>query len=113
MYPKPVQDLAGWNITSIGTGYTSIVISADDSLIAWGASPTYGELVRGSVPAFMMDALTHLTHVFTFSFFLFFARSAGVGRFAKVVLHAEGGNAHGRHENPDGCAWLLALDAAG
>lgn len=45
MYPKPVQDLAGWNITSIGVGNTSIVISADDSLISWGASPTYGELV--------------------------------------------------------------------
>lgn len=45
MYPKPVQDLAGWNITSIGVANTSIVISADDSLISWGASPTYGELV--------------------------------------------------------------------
>ncbi|XP_055644647.1 protein RCC2 homolog [Toxorhynchites rutilus septentrionalis] len=49
MYPKPVQDLAGWNITSIGTGNTSIVISADDSLIAWGASPTYGELGLGDL----------------------------------------------------------------
>lgn len=45
MYPKPVQDLAGWNITSIGTGFTSMIISADDTLIAWGASPTFGELV--------------------------------------------------------------------
>lgn len=49
MYPKPVMDLAGWNITSIGTGNTSIVISADDSLIAWGASPTYGELGLGDL----------------------------------------------------------------
>ncbi|XP_053697437.1 protein RCC2 homolog [Sabethes cyaneus] len=49
MYPKPVQDLSGWNITSIGTSYTSIVISADDSLIAWGASPTYGELGLGDL----------------------------------------------------------------
>lgn len=49
MYPKPVQDLAGWNITSIGTGNTSIVISADDSVIAWGASPTYGELGLGDL----------------------------------------------------------------
>lgn len=46
MYPKPVQDLSGWHITSIGCSNTSVVISADDSLIAWGASPTYGELVR-------------------------------------------------------------------
>lgn len=73
MYPKPVQDLAGkkrknsdkllpvrlitlcvfflsfyqsgWHITSIGCSNTSIIISADDTLIAWGASPTYGELV--------------------------------------------------------------------
>lgn len=69
MYPKPVQDLAGkfeflvllkcptkvsparfiigWNITSIGCANTSIMISADDTLIAWGASPTFGELGIG------------------------------------------------------------------
>jgi alpha-tubulin suppressor-like RCC1 family protein len=49
MYPKPVQDLAGWNITDVGCGYTSSVISADDSLIAWGASPTFGELGLGDL----------------------------------------------------------------
>ncbi|CRK93336.1 CLUMA_CG006877, isoform A [Clunio marinus] len=49
MYPKPVQDLAGWNITDLGCGYTSVVISADDSLIAWGASPTFGELGLGDL----------------------------------------------------------------
>ncbi|XP_052746620.1 protein RCC2 [Bicyclus anynana] len=47
MYPKPVQDLIGWNIRSVGTSNTSIVIAADDSLIAWGVSPTYGELGLG------------------------------------------------------------------
>jgi len=49
MYPKPVQDLAGWNITTLGCSNTSVVISADDSLIAWGASPTYGELGLGDL----------------------------------------------------------------
>jgi len=49
MYPKPVQDLAGWNITSVGCSQTSIVIAADDSLISWGASPTYGELGLGDL----------------------------------------------------------------
>jgi len=47
MYPKPVQDLSGWNITDVGCANTSIVISADDTVIAWGASPTYGELGIG------------------------------------------------------------------
>lgn len=47
MYPKPVHDLSGWNITDIGCSNTSIVISADDTLIAWGAAPTYGELGIG------------------------------------------------------------------
>lgn len=37
----------GWGINDIGCGYTSAVISADDSLIAWGAAPTYGELGIG------------------------------------------------------------------
>lgn len=49
MYPKPVQDLSGWHIHHIGTGNTSIMIAADDSVIAWGASPTYGELGLGEV----------------------------------------------------------------
>lgn len=49
MYPKPVQDLSGWNIRSIGTSNTSIVIAADDSLVAWGVSPTYGELGTGDI----------------------------------------------------------------
>ncbi|XP_063223911.1 protein RCC2 homolog isoform X2 [Bacillus rossius redtenbacheri] len=49
MYPKPVQDLAGWNVRSVGCGVTSIVIAADDSVIAWGPSPTYGELGFGEI----------------------------------------------------------------
>lgn len=49
MYPKPVQDLAGWNITAVGCSQTSVVISADDTIIAWGASPTYGELGLGDL----------------------------------------------------------------
>lgn len=47
MYPKPVQDLAGWDIHHIAAGNTSIIIAADDTVIAWGASPTYGELGFG------------------------------------------------------------------
>ncbi|KPJ09061.1 Protein RCC2-like [Papilio machaon] len=49
MYPKPVLDLTGWNIRTVGTSNTSIVIAADDSLIAWGVSPTYGELGTGEI----------------------------------------------------------------
>lgn len=40
---------AGWNVTDMDCGYTSVVISADDSLIAWGASPTFGELGLGDL----------------------------------------------------------------
>ena len=47
MYPKPVYDLSGWNIIDVGCANTSIVVSADDTVIAWGASPTYGELGIG------------------------------------------------------------------
>lgn len=49
MYPKPIQDLAGWNIYHIAAGYTSIAVAADDAVIAWGASPTYGELGLGDM----------------------------------------------------------------
>ncbi|XP_074600983.1 protein RCC2 homolog [Brevipalpus obovatus] len=47
MYPKPIQDLCNWNIRSVGCANRSIVIAADESLISWGPSPTYGELGYG------------------------------------------------------------------
>nr|CAD7437645.1 unnamed protein product [Timema bartmani] len=50
MYPKPIQDLAGWSVRSVGCSFTSIVMAADDSVIAWGPSPTYGELGFGELP---------------------------------------------------------------
>jgi alpha-tubulin suppressor-like RCC1 family protein len=48
MYPKPVHDLSGWNIRSIGCCNKSIVIAADNSVISWGTFPTYGELGYGA-----------------------------------------------------------------
>jgi len=47
MYPKPVQDLCGWNINSISCANKSIMIASDDTVITWGPSPTYGELCYG------------------------------------------------------------------
>lgn len=47
MYPKPLQDLCGWDIRSVGCSTTSIVVAADESVISWGPSPTYGELGLG------------------------------------------------------------------
>lgn len=47
MYPKPIRDLQGWKVRSVGCSYTSIVVAAEDSVIAFGASPTYGELGLG------------------------------------------------------------------
>ncbi|XP_031767431.2 protein RCC2 homolog [Galleria mellonella] len=54
MCPKPEHDLTGCNIRSMGTSTqyctnTSIVLTADDSVIAWGVSPTYGELDTGEI----------------------------------------------------------------
>ena len=49
MYPKPLQDLFGWDVRAVGCSTTSIVVAADDSVIAWGPSPTYGELVSAAV----------------------------------------------------------------
>nr|XP_034185599.1 protein RCC2 homolog [Osmia lignaria] len=49
MYPKPIQDLSGWEIRCVGCSQTSVVVAADDSVIAWGASPTFGELGFGEM----------------------------------------------------------------
>ena len=59
MYPKPNQDLTGWNVRSVGCSTTSIVVAADESVIAWGPSPTSGELVSYSL------SLTSLYHPIT------------------------------------------------
>lgn len=45
MYPKPVHDLQGWEIRSVGCSNKSIVVAAEETVISWGPSPTYGELV--------------------------------------------------------------------
>ncbi|KAF8785979.1 Protein RCC2 like protein [Argiope bruennichi] len=47
MYPKPVQDLVGWQVRDVGCSNCSIVCVADESVISWGPSPTYGELGYG------------------------------------------------------------------
>jgi len=44
MYPKPLQDLSGWNVTGITCANKSVGVVADDCVITWGPSPTYGEL---------------------------------------------------------------------
>ena len=62
MYPKPLQDLSGWNVRSVGCSVTSIVVAADESVIAWGPSPTYGELV-------IYSFYIHLLNFFFFSIF--------------------------------------------
>ncbi|XP_015607947.1 protein RCC2 homolog [Cephus cinctus] len=49
MYPKPIQDLSGWEIRCVGVSQTSVVVAADDSVIAWGGSPTFGELGFGEL----------------------------------------------------------------
>lgn len=45
MYPKPVQELHGWNLRSIGTCNIGLVAAADDSCIVWGSGNSSGELV--------------------------------------------------------------------
>mmetsp|Transcript_28149 Transcript_28149/g.53249 ORF Transcript_28149/g.53249 Transcript_28149/m.53249 type:complete len:574 (-) Transcript_28149:362-2083(-) len=47
MYPKPLHDLNGWSIRSFSCGNNSSFVIADDAVITWGPSPTYGELAYG------------------------------------------------------------------
>lgn len=47
MYPKPVSDLSGWHVRSIGCSNRSIAVAADASVVTWGCSPTFGELAMG------------------------------------------------------------------
>nr|XP_002126864.1 protein RCC2 homolog [Ciona intestinalis] len=47
MYPKPLPDLQGWEIRSIGCGYRHTVVAADESVIVWGTGTSNGELGLG------------------------------------------------------------------
>ncbi|CAG0894071.1 unnamed protein product [Darwinula stevensoni] len=47
MYPKPVQDFHGWDVRDVACGNSSLVVVAEDTLVTWGPSPTFGELGHG------------------------------------------------------------------
>ena len=47
MYPKPEDDLRGWDVHAIGAGAGHHIAHADESVIAWGAACTSGELGQG------------------------------------------------------------------
>lgn len=47
MYPKPMFDIQGWEIRDLGCGPSSTVVAAENSVISWGPSPTFGELGYG------------------------------------------------------------------
>jgi len=47
MYPKLFDGLSGWRVREISSGFSSTICAAEDSLIAWGPSPTSGELGYG------------------------------------------------------------------
>ena len=52
MYPKPVQDFHGWDVRDVACANSSLVVVAEDTLVTWGPSPTFGELVR-IIPQFL------------------------------------------------------------
>lgn len=46
-YPKVLHDLSGWQVRSLTAGATSTMLCAGESVVAWGPSPTCGELGFG------------------------------------------------------------------
>lgn len=48
IYPKPVHDLGGYNVTALSAGNKHIVLSAEGDMVTWGPSPCYGELGLGA-----------------------------------------------------------------
>ena len=47
MYPRTVDDVQGWNIRAVSSGFSSTLIAGEKSLISFGPSPTWGELGYG------------------------------------------------------------------
>lgn len=85
----------GWHITSIGCSNTSIVISADDTVIAWGASPTYGELVR----EIHFFSLVRCNFNNINEFLLFHVFPKGSWRSTKIKYNSKRSESYGRNEN--------------
>merc|ERR1711871_531421 len=42
MYPKLVDDVSGWAVRSVSSGFSSTLVAAETSLISFGPSPTWG-----------------------------------------------------------------------
>lgn len=63
MYPKPVQDLHGWNLRSIGTCSIGLVAAADDSCIVWGSGTSSGELVTENAFYFYIIKVQYFTYL--------------------------------------------------
>lgn len=51
----------GRNIKSVGCSLTSIVLADENDVIAWGASPTYGELVSSIFQTEMKENLKYFS----------------------------------------------------
>jgi len=47
MYPKPEDELRGWNVHALEVGNVHNVVHADDVTIAWGSGTACGELGIG------------------------------------------------------------------
>jgi len=65
MYPQPVKDLSGWNITKMSCGPMSFGVVGDNKAITWGAGNCgqlgYGETQKSSAIPKIVDPLEGIT----------------------------------------------------
>lgn len=61
MYPKPEEELRGWNVHALSVGNVHNVVHADESVISWGSGCSCGELglegKKSSANPMKVDAL--------------------------------------------------------
>eukprot|EP00798_Chlamydomonas_sp_ICE-L_P030066 gene30066-35035_t len=96
MYPNVLMDLAGWNVKSMACGPATFAVSADNSVITWGAA-TNGELgygPSGRKSSANPDKCSSLEGLSThqvacgagFTMFLVDSEAAGEERMAKIPV---------------------------
>ena len=62
MYPKPISDLSGWQIRSVGCSGKGWMVAADDSVIGCAPSPCFGELVSSVSDSLIGTTSKKFTH---------------------------------------------------
>ena len=85
MHPQVIDDITGWDVRDVACGNTHTIVSADETVITWGPSPTYGELGYGSSDPKVGKSSTRAKEVVSLKGAVALAVKAGYGHSLAII----------------------------